>query len=237
MVFVGFNLTFFPQFLLGYLGMPRRYHAYPDEFQVLNVMSTAGASILAVGYVIPLVYLIWSLRYGKVAGPNPWKIVIDPERHRGDGMQQTAECAPQHADEETRPTAPIRGRPTHRTRCRGSSCPRDRCSRRRPSRRTIRPGRRAGWGCSSATSRPRPAPTIASAPTIQFDRTLQSGIDTRGPKVIGLHRKRFLAKFANDAQQPLGYHPYQGGLNKEQRHPEIQQTGDAARCIIGMQCR
>ncbi|MEE8201061.1 MAG: cytochrome c oxidase subunit I [Candidatus Acidoferrales bacterium] len=71
-VFIGFNLTFFPQFILGYLGMPRRYHAYPEEFQVLNVMSTAGASILGVGYLIPFVYLLWSLRYGKVAGPNPW---------------------------------------------------------------------------------------------------------------------------------------------------------------------
>ncbi len=71
-VFVGFNLTFFPQFLLGYLGMPRRYHAYPEEFQVLNVMSSAGASILGVGYLIPLIYLIWSMRYGPVAGPNPW---------------------------------------------------------------------------------------------------------------------------------------------------------------------
>ena len=71
-VFVGFNLTFFPQFLLGHLGMPRRYHAYPDEFQVLNVLSSAGASILAVGYALPLFYLIWSLRYGKEAGPNPW---------------------------------------------------------------------------------------------------------------------------------------------------------------------
>ena len=72
MVFVGFNLTFFPQFVLGYLGMPRRYHAYPDEFQVLHVMSSAGASILAVGYLIPLVYLLWSLRYGALASPNPW---------------------------------------------------------------------------------------------------------------------------------------------------------------------
>jgi cytochrome c oxidase subunit 1 len=72
MVFVGFNLTFFPQYVLGYLGMPRRYHMYPPEFQVLNVMSSAGASILAVGYVIPLVYLIWSLRYGAPAGSNPW---------------------------------------------------------------------------------------------------------------------------------------------------------------------
>jgi cytochrome c oxidase subunit 1 len=71
-VFIGFNLTFFPQFVLGYLGMPRRYYAYADEFQVLNVMSTAGASILAVGYVLPMVYLIWSLRYGKNAGANPW---------------------------------------------------------------------------------------------------------------------------------------------------------------------
>jgi cytochrome c oxidase subunit 1 len=71
-VFVGFVLTFLPQFVLGYLGMPRRYHAYPPEFQVLNVMSSAGASILAVGYVLPLVYLIWSLGFGKRAGPNPW---------------------------------------------------------------------------------------------------------------------------------------------------------------------
>jgi cytochrome c oxidase subunit I len=71
-VFIGFNLTFFPQFVLGYLGMPRRYYAYADEFQVLNVMSTAGASILAVGYVLPMVYLIWSLRYGESAGANPW---------------------------------------------------------------------------------------------------------------------------------------------------------------------
>ena len=71
-VFLGFNLTFFPQYMLGYLGMPRRYAMYSAEFQVLNVMSTAGASILAVGYLIPLVYLIWSMRYGPPAGPNPW---------------------------------------------------------------------------------------------------------------------------------------------------------------------
>ena len=74
-IFVGFNLTFFPQFLLGYLGMPRRYHAYPEEFQVLNVMSSAGASILGVGYLIPLIYLIWSMRYGKRAPANPWGAV------------------------------------------------------------------------------------------------------------------------------------------------------------------
>jgi cytochrome c oxidase subunit 1 len=72
-IFVGFILTFLPQFVLGYLGMPRRYHQYVPEYQVLNVMSSAGASILAVGYVLPLVYLIWSLGYGKVAGSNPWQ--------------------------------------------------------------------------------------------------------------------------------------------------------------------
>src|SRR5438093_6791697 len=71
-IFIGFNLTFFPQFVLGYIGMPRRYHVYPPEFQVLNVMSTAGASILGVGYLLPMVYLIWSLKYGPEAGPNPW---------------------------------------------------------------------------------------------------------------------------------------------------------------------
>jgi cytochrome c oxidase subunit 1 len=71
-LFVGFNLTFFPQFILGYLGMPRRYFAYPPEFQVLNVLSTAGASILGIGYILPIIYLTWSLRRGKPAGPNPW---------------------------------------------------------------------------------------------------------------------------------------------------------------------
>ncbi len=65
MVFLGFNLTFFPQFIAGYLGMPRRYHEYPPEFQVWNVMSSAGASILAVGYVLPLIYLTYSIFAGE----------------------------------------------------------------------------------------------------------------------------------------------------------------------------
>ncbi len=72
-MFVGFNLTFFPQFILGYLGMPRRYWQYPPEFQVLHVLSTAGASILGIGYLIPMIYFLWSLRYGKLAGNNPWQ--------------------------------------------------------------------------------------------------------------------------------------------------------------------
>ena len=71
--FIGFIVTFFPQFILGYLGMPRRYAAYPADFQVLNVFSTAGASILGIGYLLPMLYLPWSLKYGKIAGSNPWQ--------------------------------------------------------------------------------------------------------------------------------------------------------------------
>ena len=71
--FIGFILTFFPQFILGYLGMPRRYHAYPPEFQVLNVLSTAGATILGIGYLMPMIYLTWSIKYGAIAGSNPWQ--------------------------------------------------------------------------------------------------------------------------------------------------------------------
>jgi cytochrome c oxidase subunit 1 len=45
---------------------------YPEEFQVLNVLSSAGASILAVGYLLVLIYLLASLKYGEKAGDNPW---------------------------------------------------------------------------------------------------------------------------------------------------------------------
>ncbi|HVX64544.1 MAG TPA: cbb3-type cytochrome c oxidase subunit I [Pirellulales bacterium] len=71
-IFVGFFLTFLPQFVVGYNGMPRRYHKYVPEFEVWNILSTAGASILSAGYVLPLCYLLLSLRYGKRAGANPW---------------------------------------------------------------------------------------------------------------------------------------------------------------------
>lgn len=72
LMFLGFNFTFFPQFILGYLGMPRRYHAYLPEFQVWHVLSSAGAVILAAAYILPLGYLGWSLFHGERAGPNPW---------------------------------------------------------------------------------------------------------------------------------------------------------------------
>ena len=76
-IFVGFHLTFAPQFVLGYMGMPRRYHTYPVDlvsWQVLHVLSTAGASILGFGLMIPLIYLVWSMRYGRIAEANPWNL-------------------------------------------------------------------------------------------------------------------------------------------------------------------
>jgi cytochrome c oxidase subunit 1 len=91
LVFIGFNLTFFPQFILGVEGMPRRYHAYPPQFQVLNLFSSAGAGVLAIGYLMPLVYFAWSLRHGAVAGPNPfgakgleWQTHSPPPTHNFD---------------------------------------------------------------------------------------------------------------------------------------------------------
>ena len=72
LIFFGFNLTFFPQFVLGYLGMPRRYASYAPEFQVLNVLSSAGSTILAVAYLMPLFYLSYSLVRGPRSPANPW---------------------------------------------------------------------------------------------------------------------------------------------------------------------
>ncbi|NKB25751.1 MAG: cytochrome c oxidase subunit I [Kiritimatiellae bacterium] len=71
-IFIGFNLTFFPQFIVGYLGMPRRYHVYPEEFQIFHILSTGGASVLGFGYLLMFCYLPYSLIKGKKATANPW---------------------------------------------------------------------------------------------------------------------------------------------------------------------
>jgi len=71
-IILGFNATFIPQFLLGNWGMPRRYYQYPDQYQSLNVASTAGASLLAFGFLIILAYLVIALIEGKRCKPNPW---------------------------------------------------------------------------------------------------------------------------------------------------------------------
>ena len=73
LIYAGFNLTFLPQFVLGYLGMPRRYSTYPEEFQALNIMSSAGASVLGLGFGITILLLLWSLFKGEKAEANPYK--------------------------------------------------------------------------------------------------------------------------------------------------------------------
>ncbi len=94
-IFFGFNMTFFPQFILGYLGMPRRYYEYPDDLHlhVLNLLSSIGSIVLAVGYLLPLFYLLWSLRHGQIASSNPWNAT---------GLEwQTSSPPPKHNFEET----------------------------------------------------------------------------------------------------------------------------------------
>lgn len=71
-VFVGFNVTFFPQFILGAMGMPRRYFDYVPAYQSLNTISTLGSYMIATGFIVGFISFIHGLRYGKIAGDNPW---------------------------------------------------------------------------------------------------------------------------------------------------------------------
>ncbi|HZS37039.1 MAG TPA: cbb3-type cytochrome c oxidase subunit I [Polyangia bacterium] len=71
-VFFGFNLTFVPQFLLGNMGMPRRYYSYPSQFQWLHVLATGGAFLLGAALLLALVNLLIALKWGKRAPDNPW---------------------------------------------------------------------------------------------------------------------------------------------------------------------
>ena len=71
-VFVGFNLTFFTQFFLGTQGMPRRYANYVDEFQALHVLSSIGAVLLLVGFVIHAAVFLFAMKWGEKAPANPW---------------------------------------------------------------------------------------------------------------------------------------------------------------------
>ena len=91
---VGFFLTFVPQFIMGYHGMPRRYPNYPTEFQIYNVMSTAGSSVLGLGYLLPGIYLPLSLFFGKKVGANPWSAT---------GLEWTTQSPPIVHNFETMP--------------------------------------------------------------------------------------------------------------------------------------
>jgi cytochrome c oxidase subunit 1 len=72
MVFLGFNFTFFPQFIMGIKGMPRRYFNYPEQYQYLNAMSTMGSGLLGAGLLLVLIYLLVSIFKGRPSGNNPW---------------------------------------------------------------------------------------------------------------------------------------------------------------------
>ena len=72
LVFAGFFMTFFPQFLLGNGGMPRRYYYYDPVFQALHVISTVGSWILGASMLMTLGYLLVACFTGERAGPNPW---------------------------------------------------------------------------------------------------------------------------------------------------------------------
>jgi cytochrome c oxidase subunit 1 len=72
LVFLGLNVTFFPQFILGSRGMPRRYYNYLPEFQSLHVLSTIGAYTLGLGFLLTAFYLFKSLKSGRIAPANPW---------------------------------------------------------------------------------------------------------------------------------------------------------------------
>jgi cytochrome c oxidase subunit 1 len=86
-------MTFMPQYIMGWLGMPRRYHVYPEVFQIWHIMSTGGAGILAVAYVLPLIYLTLSVLRGPPAPANPW---------RATGLEwQTPSPPPKHNFERT----------------------------------------------------------------------------------------------------------------------------------------
>ncbi|OGC00951.1 cytochrome c oxidase subunit I [candidate division KSB1 bacterium RBG_16_48_16] len=86
-IFVGFNATFFVQFILGSRGMPRRYYNYLDQFQPLHAFSSVGSWIMAVGFLIMGFYLISSLFNGKRAGKNPWGAL---------GLEWTISSPPPH---------------------------------------------------------------------------------------------------------------------------------------------
>ena len=72
LVFVGFNVTFFPQFILGAMGMPRRYYDYLPEYESLNKISSIGAWTIGVGFLVGLGVILHAIKRGKIAGPNPW---------------------------------------------------------------------------------------------------------------------------------------------------------------------
>ncbi len=95
LIFVGFNVTFFPQFVLGHMGMPRRYHTYLPEFETLNIISTVGSWMIASGFFVTLGVVIYALLKGPKSGDNPWG---------GTTLEWKTSSPPPHENFETIPT-------------------------------------------------------------------------------------------------------------------------------------
>jgi cytochrome c oxidase subunit I len=93
-LFIGFNMTFLPQFVMGSQGMPRRYYAYLDQFQTLHQYSTIGSWILGVGFIIVAIYLTKSMISGAKAPSNPWG---------ARSMEWMTSCPPTHHNFEHTP--------------------------------------------------------------------------------------------------------------------------------------
>ncbi len=92
LVFIGFNLTFFAQFVMGSKGMPRRYYTYPPEFEIYHQISTYGSYVLAIGLFVAAGVLLHSLLAGRKAPANPWggatlewQAASPPTHHNFDG--------------------------------------------------------------------------------------------------------------------------------------------------------
>jgi cytochrome c oxidase subunit 1 len=94
-LFVGFNMLYFPMFILGYMGMPRRYYDYLPEFANLNLISTIGSWILAAGLILMAYNLIRSAKKGEKADINPWG---------GITLEWTIPSPPPHENFEKIPT-------------------------------------------------------------------------------------------------------------------------------------
>ena len=96
-IFIGFNITFFTQFVMGSQGMPRRYYDYISRFTIYHQISTAGAYMLAAGFVIMAVYLAASLARGRRAPANPWG---------GATLEWACASPPPHDNFASQPAAP-----------------------------------------------------------------------------------------------------------------------------------
>lgn len=100
LTFIGFNLTFIPQFIMGSLGMPRRYHTYDGVFSSYHTLSTIGSWVIAAGFIMAIILFIRGALKGPKAPADPWK---------GTTLEWTIPSPPIHENFETIPT--VTGRP------------------------------------------------------------------------------------------------------------------------------